>query len=1140
MRKSFYIFSILAFMVAAGWHAQADTVSLMAATANPNTKPEVRLRWVVTDGWLAPGGYNLYRIVNGQRTKVNTQPIQMKPNAIKPQMLQILSRRVQLPNGQLPQQGFFQKALARDTSHISRDAFTAYGTLLKQQSALTAPQMWQSRVQKTPAVVVPQALLTYRTRMLRMPNRQLNPQPLPPGQKLPPDTETVLRRQHLFLTGLTNPQVADAIGMAYTDPNVQNGQQITYALRAIGDNGQESPNDVATATITVGKDPQPPAPEVEKPIQTGVYSVALHWSDPPEDVMKALVTATYSVFRIDKAHPQGVQLNKLPIMVSYQNDPNNQQRVSSLITFSDEDAPIEPLSYRVVLVDSFGRESQPTTVQIAMEDWRTPPPVTNAQANLSADGKSIDVIWNKSADNAAVYRIFRIDTEQPNAAPQLLTPQPINGIPYVPADSDISAAHTLVLVASNGKLVGKTVKEPMAKVLRAGVPLAQGQNRFLMSARTSWKELASRGVDIAPLQQAAQDTVLVFTDTTIAPDHYYLYLITADYKANLRDSTPAATNVVAVPLKDVPPGPANLKASFTKTAQTAEMQLRSQYLCDPKAIGLEPPNFRILHPGNTGTKQLPQTLMQLSAVKVARPGGPVSIINLNDFSDAIPADIGGNVTLSWAPVNTTKGMRYRIYRASLTGYFRPNVQEAAPAGPPPPPGSQTITFKGGIVPLQHPLPLATQLASKPFRYVRTNSNIVGANGVILAKYVRILQTPIEWKLLGETDQTQYTDPMPRSRATYYLYRVVAVTRWDIASTQPSELRFRVPSTLPPTTPILQKVVANEEGNVVLSVVPNPPNEEVAKFLVYRQEVPPTINIPTAAGELTSILHNAGLVAQAGNPVPPRPPVGQIAPAKPFITTKPFITATPAAAATTTSAATHIQNLNVRLQQVHASAAFAGRNLIANDQTAQLAFAASSRFGVRQQQSPALALSSILTGQQLIKAPDPAVLKLLDLKNYTEIGEVDVPQGTTDPVAFVDSTAKPEVTYEYCVVAVDQDDNHSIPSNPLDGSAFKVKADPPQNVSVSYDATLRAAKLSWAAPATGAGGYVVFRAIQPTGGGQPNYIQLAVLPGNGGNPPTNFTDYNVRSGPTYLYIVRAIDQSGNISAPPQQPISFKVP
>src|SRR2546421_4831411 len=42
---------------------------LKAATATVNGKTEVRLRWMVTDGWISAGrGFNVYRVENGKRT----------------------------------------------------------------------------------------------------------------------------------------------------------------------------------------------------------------------------------------------------------------------------------------------------------------------------------------------------------------------------------------------------------------------------------------------------------------------------------------------------------------------------------------------------------------------------------------------------------------------------------------------------------------------------------------------------------------------------------------------------------------------------------------------------------------------------------------------------------------------------------------------------------------------------------------------------------------------------------------------------------------------------------------------------------------------------------------------------------------
>src|SRR2546423_2858348 len=64
-KRALFGISVWALVSAAG-QSRADIV-LRAATAGTGAKTEVRLRWVVTSGWIPDGGFNLYRTQNGMR-----------------------------------------------------------------------------------------------------------------------------------------------------------------------------------------------------------------------------------------------------------------------------------------------------------------------------------------------------------------------------------------------------------------------------------------------------------------------------------------------------------------------------------------------------------------------------------------------------------------------------------------------------------------------------------------------------------------------------------------------------------------------------------------------------------------------------------------------------------------------------------------------------------------------------------------------------------------------------------------------------------------------------------------------------------------------------------------------------------------
>lgn len=124
-------------------------------------------------------------------------------------------------------------------------------------------------------------------------------------------------------------------------------------------------------------------------------------------------------------------------------------------------------------------------------------------------------------------------------------------------------------------------------------------------------------------------------------------------------------------------------------------------------------------------------------------------------------------------------------------------------------------------------------------------------------------------------------------------------------------------------------------------------------------------------------------------------------------------------------------------------------------------------------------------------------------------------------SFKDTTARPGVTYEYVLEAVDDAGNVSPRSEPLRVQRYDATPPlPPQEIVAKYDSTQRAVVLTWEQlrdPTLR--GVVVFQAYQPEG----RFLQKSRL-----LTTTSFVDANVKKGQTYYYRLRAYDEAGHAS------------
>ena len=948
----------------------ASVVRMTGAVADVGGKPEVRLRWSVTEGWLPAGGFNIYRIEAGNRTKLNSSPIGGQaigdsetltmPGGTKLELGKWMRKAKTIPAGtKLSDLKVFGNPSPRPAS--SAPAFNALRSQIKTLQGAKGPALTMDALRAR--VVESPAMSGYL--------KQIAGGGADPSKRITDLDQVVQIRSELLSTAMMNKDLANKLGLAYNDSTANDGASYTYALRTIDEDGRESSEDAVTFNITVGSERIPPTPEGIEALQFDETTVDLRWTRLGAAEETALGVATYNITRIDPKHPNGIKLNDLPVII--QDMPremkedagaNNSDLVEPITFFRDTKAPVGNLTYKLTLVDMFGRESATASYNFAMEDWSTPPSVTHAQAEKHSDG--VKIAWPSLPEDGVMYKVYRTDTENwLKIEPALLTPQPIAG--------DVLDLSSI----SKSKLID---------VLTQIMQTYDFEGRF--KVRTIPKDVLAKMTDeqkaLAIAEAQKISSWLVFTDKTAQPDHFYEYIVTAIYTKNNRESVPAKTGTVAIPNLNKPASPSGLSSSFVKAGEVKDK---------PKTVAV--------------ANQLPNT--SLSNSNAGKLTGQQTV----EFQPYHEANWGGTVTLTW---KGETNVSYRVYRANATVFK--TLQKVTSAAPVKKNSSRSfrngklsglMLGVAGVPKVNQPavdIPGSdidkpdTGNVDKPGFDNNAFSNATDRLGVYVKEETNIPDS--EYVLLatakGGTD-AKYVEDVPRSNAHYYRYRIVPVNRWGVDGDK-VELSVRVPATMAPTVPQVFRVYPDNSGNVVVKVVANQPDDEVAAYHVYRKTLKP----------------------KATAPVSPQPNSA----AKPKGPSIVGLDDTP---------------------------------LLAIGPVADKLGDGASRFGVLRSDSAAVGLGR-LSGDKMSNAL--ALAK--DFKDPGEdIGQipqnsVDV-QGI---ITFVDNSADPHYTHLYRVVAENSDKIMSEASQVLDAMPKKIKADAVSKVSLSYDGN--AVKMSWdAAP-----------------------------------------------------------------------------
>ncbi len=533
-----------------------------------------------------------------------------------------------------------------------------------------------------------------------------------------------------------------------------------------------------------------------------------------------------------------------------------------LAFFEDELERPGTYEYRIALVDGFGRQSAWSEHTVGVVDWRRPAaPGTplaeldeeprDAEAGRIAKGAgraalglgrlqtpprdlgawaaspytlggkaAVRVSWSAvdaPADLVTRYRVFRIDTEAPNARPVLVTPQPIEGT-ALPATPEQDSAQARIRTLSKSAA--------SASALRAATLATRGGM------------LATRA-ELSRLRDIARPR-LSFTDVGVGTDRYYAYVVRAVYVPSGLESEDAPASAVAVPSPARPP----VVTGATYDGFTASEKLTpGQQLADTTAQS-RAPAFTSLRQGKPRLAPAAKRFRAAAATE-------------RSFAGSKSIALGARKSTT-GPAGAAGALAKPASGASATGGLA-GVSRAAPTADLP---------RTALVP-RLPVFAKTDLSRLRLNLARARDD----GGVVTLRWTatpglkgvtyRIQRKygDLDWVEVGVTraNQTTHRDVLPRSMARTYSYRVLAVTRWGVEGAPSAVVSAAVPSTVRPGVPNVLAAAPDRATDraIRVRIDPNPADESVTAYRVLRDGAPVGVVAAAAGAELVYL--DSGLV-----------------------------------------------------------------------------------------------------------------------------------------------------------------------------------------------------------------------------------------------------------------------------------------
>lgn len=1008
-----------------GHHQASASLKMIAGPAvGKNGQPEVRFLWIPNKGWLPSGGVNLYRISESGRVKVNSTPIVAQEGFLKPNVLAAL-RESTSQN----QESFGTSTLKKVSSRPVFDSMK--GLVGRMKTDGTPEQEMRQKINEEP----------------KMAQHMKSIKPAEYGVKTTKTIDATALRGQIAFQALANFDLATKLGLAFVDHGTPSGGRVQYAIRGIAANGQEDSQDLDSITVdTSSSNSKPPTPTDLDGTQIDQDSVDLHWEFLDDKDASQLGLPTYRVERVAPGKTTAEIISTAPIIIAFQ-DTKTGDSVAPVSTFRDDKAPLGGVKYRVYMVDSLGRRSDAAEVVVAMEDLRTPPPVSSIFARVNQTSGTGTTFGKQGApvrtfssyvffvgrstragklesDLIPTYRVYRDDAEG-SAGTQAMPLTPVFGDGNLVSIGDLAALYG-----------SQRVMKYFAK--------AKDFNP-IVSVNSAIANMG--GVDAKADIQSMLAGVGYIIDANPPADHYYQYRVKAVFQQVGRESIARSSSSVGVPLTTLPPKPESVAGTFSKG------QGKFGFFDETTQQPRKEDATTFVY-AKTTVANLAKKVSGEKTTKNAKP-----LVDEKNFKHAKAPVLAGTVKIQWQPVTQTTGMRYAVYRAPASGL--------APVS--------NVSFTQGV-----------GLGGKPtIKPVKTKA------GLTMQYFFDLpVSVPLAWVKLGETKDTKWEDPVSRSHAMRYAYRIVALNRWGVSSDYSSIQRVTVPATLPPSIPSMIAVSAVPSGGVAVVCKPNRPEEQVTKYVLVRKQISdaPSSNGGSTVGGSTG----GGTVggAKLGQGIGP----------------------------------------SIK-DKIGASGPKADLTKLA-----MAKFGATPKGSAHSNFAKTIAKSNIKDSAGKVgKIPiTPELVSMLDLASYKTVASIDVANPGTAPDTLVinDTTGVPNVEYLYRVIALNSDKIGSDGSQPMEGVAPKIKADPPTNAQPSYvfNDSKRVVTLTWKAPITGATGYFVKRRQTNVSTTEAPLLMTTLSKGSNSAAATVWEDPYIRTGQTYEYQIIAIDDAGNVSDP----------
>jgi fibronectin type 3 domain-containing protein len=638
--------AILCALAVAPWALAQTDVEMFAATANVNGRPQVRLRWQFTSGWIPESGIKVYRVTEKTRTLVRAidAPSEASVDALFP--AQFKGKKLWTAASRpLPGTVRLDFGIVRPPSSLP--IFEQRKTFLDTIRVNPGPMTPEQRRNFSALFASPGSTRPTANRTAGAAAAATSASQKPTEADL-----TKAARSELQLIALVKPNLADNLALGLTDTDVKSGEKVTYELAAAGARGTET----VLATVrdfVVGSDPQPPTPQGFKFLQDD-ETIGMRWDRLSAQDERRFLQASYEISRIDTANGPARDLTAKPIVILSLE--GNREPVSF---FADKVSSPGQVTYKVSLIDGFGRASQPGTFTFTVAEWRKPEPPAETAASLGlAFRNSIHagrtktgqptltgaiqaapqatIVWRPAGQQFQLpvrFNVYRFDLDNPSAAAVKLTLSPIEGT-AMPADTEAQVVEVATLLyADRLQRLEDAIDAAQAR------PAGPARDRAVALAEAKKKAFfAALGGSLKA------NPAVKFVDGTATRDKRFSYSVSAVFTSISMESADVAAGVLSIPDATPPPAVSGITQKFTPAPA-----FKRVFEPVPQRSKVSQFSARIIQDRIAERRKAPQ---RSTAVENRLP------VKLS----LTPNDDGGTVELSWSPLSNLRDVRYQVRR----------------------------------------------------------------------------------------------------------------------------------------------------------------------------------------------------------------------------------------------------------------------------------------------------------------------------------------------------------------------------------------------------------------------------------------------------------------------------------------------